>query len=149
MYNYPDQSRYEGEFKHGKRNGFGKLWDSNGKILYEGNFENDQYSGHGKLFGFYEGEFVKGAMVSDQETNNTSASSCPQTSPLEITLTEDDEAEVDSSIGGGGGGDNPFWLSKKNIRPLQRRCQTRIVLPGSKPATPDTFEKVVIFRHGS
>ena len=43
---YPDESRYEGEFKHGKRNGRGKLFLAEGKE-YEGDFRDDKPNGIG------------------------------------------------------------------------------------------------------
>lgn len=43
---WPDQSRYEGEFKNGKMKGRGIKQMSNGN-RYVGQFKNDQYDGTG------------------------------------------------------------------------------------------------------
>lgn len=40
--------RYEGRYKHGKKNGLGLLFVGNGDI-YEGEFAHDKYQGHGKM----------------------------------------------------------------------------------------------------
>ena len=39
---YPDNSRYEGEFKLGKRHGRGTSYDKEGNVVYEGEWEDDQ-----------------------------------------------------------------------------------------------------------
>ena len=58
-------SKYEGEFKNGKKNGKGKIMYENGWI-YEGEFSNDNQSGFGRLIQNdnekYEGEWKNGKM---------------------------------------------------------------------------------------
>lgn len=59
------QKLYQGEWKKGKKQGAGKLYDS-GNLLYDGNFEADEYSGEGILYSpltslsLYEGNFRLG-----------------------------------------------------------------------------------------
>ena len=47
-YEYFDGSNYIGEWKNGKRNGKGKLYDKNGHLLYDGDWINDKKEGFGK-----------------------------------------------------------------------------------------------------
>ena len=52
---------YDGEWDHGKKNGFGIRYQEDGSINYEGNWENDQMHGYGILIDYrqvrYEGYF--------------------------------------------------------------------------------------------
>lgn len=61
--NGPDVDRYEGEFKHGKQNGQGTYYHSNGG-RYEGQWVNDEEHGHGVFYfrdgSKYEGHWVDG-----------------------------------------------------------------------------------------
>ncbi len=43
---WPDGSKYEGQWKQGKSNGYGRMTHANGDI-YEGNWVNDKANGHG------------------------------------------------------------------------------------------------------
>ena len=47
-YSYKDGSKYNGEYKAGKRNGKGEYIFPDGKV-YSGYFENNEFSGQGKL----------------------------------------------------------------------------------------------------
>ena len=42
--NFDEENRYEGQYKNGKREGFGKFFICNGDI-YIGEFQNDQFNG--------------------------------------------------------------------------------------------------------
>ena len=58
------ESRFEGEFLYGERNGKGKEYDFDGK-LFEGNYINNVKSGRGKEYYFngqleYEGDYLNG-----------------------------------------------------------------------------------------
>ena len=51
---------YEGEFIDGKRNGKGKEYDDEGKVIFEGEFKNGEiWNGYGEK-GWFEGEFKNG-----------------------------------------------------------------------------------------
>lgn len=56
---------YSGNYKEGKKNGYGKLYQS-GSLLYDGEFLNNLYQGNGKLFCggklWYDGQFVSSKM---------------------------------------------------------------------------------------
>ncbi len=39
---YPDGTKYVGEWDYGEREGMGKEYDANGKLIYEGKFERDE-----------------------------------------------------------------------------------------------------------
>ena len=56
-------SRYEGEFKNYKQNGYGKLYRANGD-KYEGQFKDDKFDGIGTYYQFngkkIKGKFKKG-----------------------------------------------------------------------------------------
>ena len=70
---YPDgaHKKYEGGFKLGTFDDFGKLFDLKGKLIYEGGFLNGVYDGKGKLYQgleedlIYEGE-LKGGKIKGQ-----------------------------------------------------------------------------------
>jgi len=60
---YGDCIEYEGEYLNGKRNGKGKEYDFNGKLIFEGEYLNGQRNGKGKEYyanGIlaFEGEFL-------------------------------------------------------------------------------------------
>lgn len=67
-YIYADGSYYIGDWKKGKMDGQGQLYDSNSNLVYDGNWKDDHYEGAGRLMGFgtdwtkYEGEFTCGKM---------------------------------------------------------------------------------------
>ena len=58
------KSKYIGNFKNGKYNGFGKLFNSSNDLVYEGFFNNDNYNGKGILYKngkkIFEGNFKNG-----------------------------------------------------------------------------------------
>ena len=58
-------NRYEGEFKDGNRDGYGRMKYANGGI-YEGEWKNDCEHGHGRYIlaegRWYEGVWVDGKM---------------------------------------------------------------------------------------
>lgn len=57
---YPDGSYYVGTFTNEKRNGEGKLYDSDGKLVYSGEWQDDKKHGKGILElnnETYEGDF--------------------------------------------------------------------------------------------
>lgn len=60
---YLDGMRYEGEWKHGQKDGFGIRYCEDGSKNYEGTWENDQIYGYGVLIDYrnvrYEGFFEK------------------------------------------------------------------------------------------
>ncbi|WP_281890279.1 stalk domain-containing protein [Paenibacillus sp. YYML68] len=55
--------RFEGLYKKGKKNGYGKLYSENGLLVYEGEYKNGLRHGFGKLYSadgktvYYQGEF--------------------------------------------------------------------------------------------
>ena len=55
---------YEGSYKYGRWDGYGKRFAADGRLIYEGYFYNDLYHGRGTLYGdngeYYEGEWVDG-----------------------------------------------------------------------------------------
>ena len=62
---------YEGEFSNEQKNGKGKEYDDNGRLIYEGEFLNDvrhrrgkEYFNDGKLK--YEGEFSNGKYINNR-----------------------------------------------------------------------------------
>lgn len=63
---YADGSRYEGDWKDGKREGEGCLYISEGRhCLYKGEFKNDLMDGYGEAYWavtLYEGEWKNGTM---------------------------------------------------------------------------------------
>ena len=67
---------YQGDWKNGEKNGFGKEYYNNGILKYEGQFENNQYNGFGTLYltcdhnYIYTGSFVKGKMHGKGMINN-------------------------------------------------------------------------------
>lgn len=73
---YTDFSIYEGEFKNDKRNGHGKLTESN-FAYYEGNFQNDFKHGHGifvtRNHKVFDEVYQNGALVSHHENLEKSA----------------------------------------------------------------------------
>ncbi len=44
--NFEEECRYEGQYRNGKREGFGTFFMTNGD-KYEGEFQNDRYNGKG------------------------------------------------------------------------------------------------------
>ena len=60
---YPNGDYYEGEWKKGQPDGFGKMIYANGNV-YEGNWENGLPNGEGKMTykggGIYEGNWYLG-----------------------------------------------------------------------------------------
>ena len=46
---FEEGTKYEGEFKDGKRHGQGILKDSDGKIIYEGEWKDDKPDGKGTI----------------------------------------------------------------------------------------------------
>ena len=65
-YNYDDKLLFEGEYLNRKRNGKGKEYnDYNGKLMFEGEYLNKKRNGKGKEYGEYcilifEGEYING-----------------------------------------------------------------------------------------
>ena len=59
-----DSSRYEGQFAKDQRHGYGKQFDSRGKLVYEGEWREGLATGKGKLFfesgSVYDGDVVCG-----------------------------------------------------------------------------------------
>ena len=57
--------KFEGEYKNGERNGKGKEYDHNRKVIYEGEYKNGERNGLGKEYDnegelMYEGEYLNG-----------------------------------------------------------------------------------------
>ena len=46
MLSYQNGEKYVGFFKNGKKNGFGKIYDKNGKVYKSGYWNNDKYLGN-------------------------------------------------------------------------------------------------------
>lgn len=59
-----EEKRYEGHWKDGNKNGFGKIYFKTGTLLYEGEWKNDERNGKGISYFFdhieYEGEWKEG-----------------------------------------------------------------------------------------
>ena len=57
---------FEGNYLHGKRNGFGKEFSYDGKLKFEGEFFNGHRNGYGKEYHWisgdliYKGNYLKG-----------------------------------------------------------------------------------------
>jgi len=47
---YPDGKYYEGEWKIGRINGQGTLYNRDGSIIYDGQWKNEKYHGKGVLY---------------------------------------------------------------------------------------------------
>jgi hypothetical protein len=65
---------YEGEFKNGKREGFGKFSNKDGSYYYIGQWLNDKMNGKGKLYDQTKGDMkiiVSGFIYIGQVLNNT------------------------------------------------------------------------------
>lgn len=83
---------YEGEYKHGKRDGKGKLQAISGNV-YEGEFKNDRKDGKGKLIypplspldmpRILEGNWEKDKFVSERPLTSVSVNVITQTLNLE------------------------------------------------------------------
>ena len=63
-YEYSGKIKYNGYFKEGIYDGFGKEYDSTGQIYYIGFYSNDNFNGKGNLYEdgkkIYEGNFLNG-----------------------------------------------------------------------------------------
>ena len=58
---WPDNAKYEGEWRENKANGRGKFWHADGDI-YEGEWEDDVKHGKGAVF-LATGEVVRGVWI--------------------------------------------------------------------------------------
>ena len=63
IYNFDEIKIFEGEFLNGLKNGKGKEYYNNGKLLYEGEYKNDLRHGKGKEYYLngkikFEGEYL-------------------------------------------------------------------------------------------
>lgn len=47
---YQDGGMYDGEWRHNKMEGYGKLYYQSGKLAYEGYWKTDQFMGNGVLY---------------------------------------------------------------------------------------------------
>ena len=45
VYLYSDGTKYEGQWKNNERNGLGRQYDEDGKVLHEGVWDKDGYKG--------------------------------------------------------------------------------------------------------
>jgi len=58
--------KYDGNFLHGVRSGYGELYDANGRKVYDGMWLNDRFNGNGTLYAeggsITEGTWVKGKL---------------------------------------------------------------------------------------
>lgn len=69
---YPDGIlKFEGNYKNGKANGYGKSYFSSGKLQYEGMWANGNYHGEGTLYDengdiAYNGEWINGHQLGNQ-----------------------------------------------------------------------------------
>ena len=64
-YNFDDKLLFEGEYINRKRNGKGKEYDENGLLMFEGEYINGKRNGKGKEYYFngklaFEGEYLNG-----------------------------------------------------------------------------------------
>ena len=67
---YNNNDSYKGEFKHGKKHGYGV--EDTKTVHYEGYFENDLYNGHGKYTNkeintIFEGAFKDGLVINNNQ----------------------------------------------------------------------------------
>ena len=65
FYGYDDNIIFNGYFKDGKYEGFGRLYDDHSyELIYIGYFKNNEYNGKGILYSNkqikYEGDFLNG-----------------------------------------------------------------------------------------
>lgn len=73
---YPDGIlKFEGSYKNGKANGYGKAYFPSGKLQYEGMWANGVYHGEGTLYDedgnmLYNGEWINGHQLSSQFERN-------------------------------------------------------------------------------
>ena len=64
-FTFQDGSWFEGNFRDGERDGFGReFYGGSGKLRYEGRFKGDRFGGQGRFYwadgSSVEGEFVNG-----------------------------------------------------------------------------------------
>ena len=85
--NFNEESRYEGQYKKGKREGFGKFFISNGDI-YVGEFRNDHFNGRG-IYYWKNGNIFNGRFK-NYKKEGIGVLFCPQIGKL-IGLWKDDQ----------------------------------------------------------
>lgn len=76
---YPSGEQYSGQWRNGKRDGFGTIYYPNGKAKFAGQFKNDEINGRGTEYSLIgsviaEGNWVDGRFVSPSKIEQTSAS---------------------------------------------------------------------------
>lgn len=69
-YENTNKKYYEGHVINGKAQNKGKEYYDNGNLKYEGNFKNGKYDGYGKLYKNevlkYEGQFINGISLENK-----------------------------------------------------------------------------------
>lgn len=84
---YPSGEQYAGQWKNGKRNGFGTIYYPNGKTKFAGEFKNDEINGIGTEYSLIgsiiaEGTWVDGKFVSPSQSQQNSDTNTELTSNL-------------------------------------------------------------------
>ena len=60
---------FEGEYLNGERNGKGKEYNDNGKLIYEGEYLNGKRNGKGKEKDYYNNIFFNGEFLNGFKWN--------------------------------------------------------------------------------
>ena len=68
-YNYDGELEYEGEYKNGKRNGYGKDYYGDNIIFFEGEYKDGKRNGYGKEYDRYSNLIFEGEFLNDKYWN--------------------------------------------------------------------------------